>query len=417
MQRRTFLSALAAQALHGLPRLTIKNVKVIPTSPMGRYQWVFVKIETSEPGLYGIGSASHVQQAAAVAKSIESVYAPGWIGKDVDRIEDLWQYTHVRGYWRNSTIQNNALSALDVALWDIKGKRAGMPVYDLLGGKAREAVALYAHADGRDMNQVAENVKKYMEEGYRHVRAQMGGYGGGGFVQSALTGKMGFDEETYVDAIPKLFEFLRVKLGKDVKLLHDVHEHLTPTMAVELAKRVEPYRLFFLEDVLPPEQIQWFRNIRQACTTPLAMGELYVNPHEYVPLITERLVDFFRGRISQIGGITQAKKVAALLETHGSRTAFQEGGDNDPVNQLAAYHVDFSISAFGIQEENHFPELVHEMLPGTAVLKGGYLYGNDKPGLGIDIREDMAAKHPLVPIPKGDIWTTVRGVDGTLVKP
>ena len=202
MQRRTFLSALGAQALHGLPRLTIKNVKVIATSPMGRYQWVFVKIETSEPGLYGLGSASNVQQAAAVAKAIDSFYAPGWIGKDVDRIEDLWQYTHVRGYWRNSTIQNNALSALDMALWDIKGKRAGMPVYDLLGGKAREAVALYAHADGRDMNQVAENVKKYMEEGYRHVRAQMGGYGGGGFVQSALTGKMGFDDETYVDAIP-----------------------------------------------------------------------------------------------------------------------------------------------------------------------------------------------------------------------
>jgi mannonate dehydratase len=188
-------------------------------------------------------------------------------------------------------------------------------------------------------------------------------------------------------------------------------------MAVELAKRVEPYRLFFLEDVLPPEQVQWFRNIRQACTTPLAMGELFVNPHEWVPLITERLIDFFRGRVSQIGGITAAKKVAALLETHGGRTAFQEGGDNDPINQLAAYHVDLSIQSFGIQEENHFPELIYELLPGTAILKGGYHYGNDKPGLGIDINEDLAARHPLVPLPKGDIWTTVRGVDGSLVKP
>ena len=171
-----------AHAAKGLPPLKITEVRAIPTSAGHNYQWVFLKILTSEPGLYGIGSASNLFHAAAVVSAIQNQYAPFWIGKDPDRIEDLWQSTNVRTYWRNSTIQNNILSALDMALWDIKGKRAGMPVYDLIGGKVRDAVPTYAHADGRDREQVVENVKKYMDEGYRHVRAQMGGYGGGGMI-------------------------------------------------------------------------------------------------------------------------------------------------------------------------------------------------------------------------------------------
>jgi mannonate dehydratase len=149
----------------------------------------------------------------------------------------------------------------------------------------------------------------------------------------------------------------------------------------------------------------------------MAMGELFTSPREYVPLISQRLIDFIRCRVSQVGGITAAKKIAALCEEFGVRTAWQEGGDNDPVNQLAAYHVDLTISSFGIQEENHFPPAVHEMLPGTAELRGGYLYGNGEPGLGIDIKEEIALKNPLKPVRPGDSWTTVRGVDGSLVKP
>jgi len=414
MLRRDFCrawAALPAAALRGLPALTIREVKTIATSAGGRYQWVFVKIVTSEPGLYGIGSASNVNQALAVAASIEKHLGPFWTGKDPDRIEDLWQSTNVRSYWRNSAIQNNVLSALDVALWDIKGKRAGMPVYELLGGKARDMVPCYAHADGRDPQQVEENVRRYMQEGYRHVRAQMGGYGGGGMVSGR------FDEDVYADAIPRLFEHLRARLGREVKLLHDVHEHLTPAMAVEFARRMEPYRLFFVEDILPPEQIAWFRNIRQVCSTPMAMGELFTSPHEWVPLISERLIDFVRCRVSQIGGITAAKKVATLCETFGVRTAFQEGGDNDPVNQLASWHVDLSSTAFGIQEENHFPPLVYELLPGTAKIERGNLVGSGTPGLGIDLNERLAARYPLEAPPGADNWTTVRGVDGGLVKP
>ncbi len=414
-----FAVARYARTARGLTPLTITDVKVIPTG-----QWVFIKVLTSEPGLYGIGSASNAYEAFTVVTAIEKEYKPFWIGKSADRIGDLWQGTNVHAYWRNSTIQNNIVSGLDMALWDIKGKRAGMPLSQLLGGKIRDAVPIYAHADGRDREQVAENVKKYMDEGYNHVRAQMGGYGGGGFIAPGkgsrpANGFAGpaFDEDLYLSEIPRLFEFLRAKLGTEVKLLHDVHEHLAPTAAVELAKLLEPYRMFYVEDILPPEQIAWFRRIKEVTTTPMAMGELFTSPLEYRPLISERVIDFIRCRVSQIGGITAAMRIAALCTEFGVRTAWQEGGDNDPVNQLAAYHVDLTIPSFGIQEENHFPAYVHEMLPGTAELRGGYLYGNDEPGLGIDIKEDLALKYPPIAVKPGDSWTTVRKIDGSLVNP
>ena len=279
MHRRHFLKALAAvpaaaaqqyeRRTRGLPRLTIKAAYPIVVSPGGRYQWVFVKVVTSEPGLYGLGSASNHHQALTVAAAIEKHLAPFWAGRDVDRIDDIWYATTYRSYRRSDTVLNNALSGLDMALWDIKGKRAGMPVCDLLGGKVRDAVPCYAHADGRSREEVTDHVREFLEQGFRHVRAQMGGYGGGGIIppgsgsrpQSGFAGPA-FDEEQYLDAIPDLMEHLRGKLGKDVKLIHDVHEHLTPTAAVEFARRMEPYRMFFVEDILPPELIQWFRNIR-----------------------------------------------------------------------------------------------------------------------------------------------------------
>jgi mannonate dehydratase len=214
-----------------------------------------------------------------------------------------------------------------------------------------------------------------------------------------------------------MFEFLRAKAGFEPKLCHDVHSHLSGINAVEFARRMQPYQMFFVEDILAPEQIDWYAQIRKVCSTPQAVGEVFTHPYEYVPLITARLIDFVRCRVTAIGGITQAKKIATLCEFFGVRTAFQEGGENDPVNQMASCHVDLSSTAFGIQEENRFPPLVHEMLPGTGRVEKGYLYGSGRPGLGLDIDEKIAAKYPIGEIRNGGAYGTDRAMDGSVVKP
>ena len=314
-----------------------------------------------------------------------------------------------------------------MALWDIKGKEAGMPVYQLLGGPCRSAVPCYAHAGGSELPALEDSIRAFMEEGYQVIRCQLGGYGGGGFSEANTApqpkdpwsvNRHVFDDESYLENIPNMFDYLRQKLGFQVRLTHDVHEHLRPQCAVQLAKLLEPYRLFFLEDVLPPEHIQWFRLIREQCTTPQAMGELFINPHEWMPLITERLIDFVRVRVSKGAGITQCRKIATMCEWHGVHTAWQEGGDNDPVNQIAACHLDMASPSFGIQEENSFSSEELDAFPGHGVIENGYLYANDQPGLGIDIDEKKAkallnqeeANRPHIFIPD-------RKADGTAVRP
>jgi mannonate dehydratase len=439
MDRRSFAKSLLAapvvtparaeqyeQRTRGLPPLTIKDAKVITTSGGRNYRWIFLKIITSEPGLYGIGSANNHYQTHAVATALEKHLVPWLIGKNPDRIEDLWQSAQFRTYWRNGPVNNNVMSAMDMALWDIKGKRAGMPVYELLGGKTRDAVACYDHAGGRDREAAVASVQKSLANGFRHLRVQYGegGYGGGGFIPRGSGNRpeggyagLAFDEEQYVDTIPKVFEYVREKVGFEPKLCHDVHSHLSGINAVEFSRRMQPFQMFFIEDVLPPEQIAWYRQIRQVCSTPQAVGEVFSHPYEWLPLVTERQIDFVRCRVAASGGITAAKKMATLCEFFGVRTAFQEGGENDPVNQMASYHVDISSTAFGIQEENQFPPLVHEMMPGTAQLRRGYLYGSDKPGIGVDIDEQIAAKYPLGDIRNGGVYGTDRAMDGSVVKP
>ena len=375
----------------------ITRIQCIRTRADG--MWTIVKVHTDQPGLYGIGSASDVRHPETVIKAVETI-APLVIGREAGHIEDNWQCVYTSGYWRNGSILNTALAGIDMALWDIKGKEANMPVYDLLGGPCRAAVPCYAHAGGNDLAELEDDVRRYMAEGYDVIRCQLGAYGGGGFLEAdqaklpkgAWTGRNRvFDDEAYLENIPKMFDYLRNKLGFGPKLTHDVHEHLRPQSAVQLSKLLEPYRLFFLEDVLSPEQVHWYRLIRDQCATPQAMGELFVNPHEWMPLITERLIDFVRVRVSKAAGITQCRKIATLCEWFGVNTAWQEGGDNDPVNQMAACHLDMTCWNFGIQEENHFAPEELDVFPGHAVLEGGYLYPNRQPGLGIDIDETKAA--------------------------
>ncbi|MBM7564196.1 enolase C-terminal domain-like protein [Paenibacillus sacheonensis] len=406
----------------------IKEIRIIRTRR--DTSWTIVKVVTDQPGLYGIGSASDIFNPKAVIAVIEELLAPMLIGQDAGHIEDIWQQMHQSGYWRSGSALSTAMGGIDMALWDIKGKEANMPVYKLLGGPCRAAVPCYAHAAGNSYEELEADVQRYLDEGYRVIRCQLGAYGGGGFVRAAEAGlpeeawhgasSQAFDEAAYLDAIPEMFRKLRDKFGYGVKLTHDVHEHLTPTAAVALSKLLEPYRLFFLEDVLPPDQIGWFANIRKQSTTPQAIGELFTNPHEWVPLIKDRLIDFIRVRVSKAGGITQCRKIAALGEAFGVRTAWQEGGDNDPVNQAAAMHLDLAIWNFGIQEENHFRAEELAAFPGHAVLKGGYLYANDKPGLGIDIDEEKAEALVEDQWRNGNYhnpYPIDRQADGTIVRP
>jgi mannonate dehydratase len=398
--------------------VTIKDVKTIMTEPPGIRRLIVVKIITSEDGLYGLGCATFTQRFRAVHTAIEEHLKPALIGRDVDRIEETWQQMMVGGYWRNGPVFNNAISGVDQALWDIKGKRAGMPVYQLLGGKCREAADCYTHAGGDSPQAVVDNMRERMAEGYRYLRLDMGGQeGGGGNIvkpEGAPEGSY-YNPRGYVRGHLKMLEYLRQELGPEIEVMIDVHERLRPSEAVSLAKAAEQFDLFFLEDPLAPEDIDWFRNIRQVCSTPIAMGELFNHPLEWRPLIQDRLIDFIRMHVSQMGGITPARNVAAFADIYGVRTAWHGPSDTSPVGHAANLHLDLCAPNFGIQEWCRFSEEVCEMFPGTPEVRNGYMYPNDNPGLGIDVDEKLAAKYPCTYKP--DDWGRKRLPDGTPVRP
>ncbi len=418
--------------------MKITRVRTILTAPDG-IALVVVKVETDQDGLFGLGCATFTQRATVVAKAVEDYLDPLLRGRNPANIEDLWHLMYVNSYWRNSGVLNNAISGVDMALWDIKGKVANMPVYDLLGGKCREAAMVYRHADGRDPKEVLDNVLKYQADGALAVRCQMGGYGGRvkditkrnarpsrkapqathrgkgtDRAGSAFPGAY-YDPDAYARSIPVLFDFVRSKIGDSLFLLHDIHERIAPIDAIRMAKALEPYRLFFLEDPLAPDQIEWFRRLREQSATPIAMGELHNNPLEWRPLIAEQLIDFIRTHISQIGGITPARKQAALAESFGVRTAWHGPGDVSPVGHAANLHLDLACHNFGIQEVIFFGEALKEVFPGTPELRDGYLWPNAKPGLGVDLDEKKAAKYPIT-VNVID-WTQSRWPDGTIWTP
>ena len=401
--------------------VTIKDIYPICTAPEG-IPLVIVKVVTSEPGLYGIGCATYTQRWITVANAVTNYMKPLLVGKDVSRIEDIWQMSMVSAYWRNGPVLNNAISGVDEALWDIKGKMANMPVYDLLGGKVREAARVYRHADGRTREEVGDRVQAFMEDGVQVIRVQHGGYGGNAYEQ-ALASKRpdGACEGAYYDplgyelSVTELFDYMRNRFGFGVDFCHDVHEHLDPINAIHLAKELEQYRLFFYEDSLAPEQIEWFKMMRGQTSTPIAMGELFNNPREITPLVANKLIDFVRCHVSQIGGITPAKKLASFCEAFSVRTAWHGPGDTSPVGHAADIHLDVSTSNFGIQEWAGFKQASLDVFPGCPELRKGYVYPNDKPGLGIDIDEDLAKKFPCSE--KLPQWTNCRRPDGTLNRP
>ncbi len=396
---------------------TIERVEVILTQP-GHVRLAIVKVTTSEPGLYGLGCATFTQRIHAVAAAVERHLAPFLIGRDVARIEDTWQQAMVHGYWRNGPVLNNAISGVDQALWDIKGKQAGMPVHDLLGGKCRQGAHVYVHADGPTPADVADSVQGYIDQGFRYVRIQLGGYGGTALSVPEPKGAPDgayFDPASYRRDTLEMMEHVRHHVGAEIELVHDVHERLTPSDAVTFAKDVEAFRLFFLEDLLAPEDLEWFERVRSQTSTPLAMGELFNHPLEWRTVTERRLVDFLRMHVSQMGGITPARKVADLAHSFGLRTAWHGPSDTSPVGHAANLHLDLWSPAFGVQEWYQPSALDYEMFPGLPVVEDGYLYGNDKPGLGIDIDEELAAAHPVRDVVEQ--WTQARLPDGSPVRP
>ena len=407
-----------------LSSLKITDIKTILTAP-ARIRLVVVKVMTSEPGLYGLGCATFTQRARVVETAVDKYLKPFLIGKDPAQIEDVWQSSFVSSYWRNGPVLGNAISGVDMALWDILGKRAGMPVYQLLGGKCRKAVDTYRTATGQTFQDVEKAARGLMEKGFRNVRVQvavpgLSTYAVGGRSSGPATNNTThvWEPGPYVRIVPKLFEHLRKHLGDDIELLHDMHERVPPVLALKMAKDLETFRLFFLEDPFSPEDVGYFDHLRKQTTTPIAMGELFNNTNEWLHLVTGRLIDFIRIHISQVGGISMARKIAALCEFFAVRTAWHGPGDVSPVGHAANVHLDLACHNFGIQEAREFTQAEQEVFPGCPELKDGYYWANDKPGLGIDLDEKLAARFPITEEPSFDMhWGNLRRRDGTIVKP
>jgi mannonate dehydratase len=398
------LQAYQNAPLAGLPRLKIMDIKVIMTQVGGNHL-TNVKVLTSEPGLYGVGCGTHVERPLIVAESIDKYLKPLAVGRYVDEIEQIWQTAWVAPYWRGSVDANNAMSAIDGALWDIMGKRAGMPVYDLMGGKVREGCRMFANAGGRSLQELEDSVRKSMEAGFQHVRINPvnpggGGRGGGrgGRGEGPSQGGDGpfgirTSDGPYISGLVAALDHLRKTVGWDVELCHDVHERPTPSGALLLAKAVEQYRPFFMEDLFAPEDSGWYQRVREQSSTPIAMGELFVNQNEWLPLVANRWIDFMRMHISAAGGLNLARKVAHCCEFFGVRTAWHGPPNVSPIGHMVNLQLDLSAYNFGIGEGGDFSDQLKELFPGTPELRRGVRYASPKPGLGIDIDEKIAAKY------------------------
>lgn len=383
--------------------MKITAARVIITCP-GR-NFVTLRIET-DAGLHGIGDATVNGRELAVAAYLQEHVIPCLIGRDPHQIEDIWQYLYRGAYWRRGPITMCAIGAVDTALWDIKAKAAGLPLYQLLGGRSRTGVMVYGHANGRDIAETADEVGRYLEMGYRAVRAQSGvpglhaTYGVSGdklFYEPAdanLPTENLWSTTRYLDHVPKLFERLRERFGFEPHLLHDVHHRLTPIEAARLGRSLEPYRLFWLEDAVPAENQEAFRLIRQHTVTPLALGEVFNTIHDCRELIEEQLIDYIRTTVVHAGGITHLRRIADLAALYHVRTGCHGATDLSPVCMGAALHFDLWVPNFGIQEYMRHTAETDAVFPHAYTFSDGFLYPGEAPGHGVDIDEKLAAEYP-----------------------
>lgn len=386
--------------------MRIVDGTVIVCSP-GR-NFVTLKLVTEE-GVYGLGDATLNGRELAVASYLSDHVIPLLIGRDARRIEDTWQYLYKGAYWRRGPVTMAAIGAVDTALWDIRGKTLNTPVYQLLGGASRESVLVYGHANGTSEDDAVQAVAKYIEMGYRAIRAQSAipgvknAYGVGRgtlYYEPAEKGRpleAVWDTEPYLDFVPKLFERLRREFGFGVHLLHDVHHRLTPIEAARLGKSLEPFRLFWLEDPTPAEHQGAFRTIRQHTVTPIAVGEVFNTIYDCTQLLEEELIDYIRMTVVHAGGISHLRKIAALAELHHVRTGSHGATDLSPVAMAGALHFDLSVHNFGIQEYMRHTEETDRVFPHAYTFGDGAMHPGDAPGLGVDIDEALAATYPYEP--------------------
>jgi mannonate dehydratase len=383
--------------------MKITDAKVIVCSP-GR-NFVTLKIET-EDGLTGVGDATLNGRELAVAAYLTEHIVPLLIGRDARRIEDTWHYLYKGVYWRKGAVTMTAIAAVDMALWDIAGKAANKPVYQLFGGASREDVLVYCHANGETIEKTLDDIKAHAAMGYRAIRAQCAtpgqehayGVAKDGVpyepAQPGLPRETTWTTEPYLQFTPVLFDRLRRELGSEIQLLHDVHHRLRPIEAARLGKSLEPYHLFWLEDAVPAELQDGFRVIRQHTTTPLAVGEVFDSIYDCYHLIQEQLIDYLRASVVHAGGLTHLRKIAHLAELHHVRTGCHGATDLSPVTMAAALHFDLSVHNFGIQEHMPHSAETDRVFPHAYEYKDGAMYPGDRPGLGVDIDETLAATYP-----------------------
>lgn len=399
--------------------MKITSAKIIITSP-GR-NFVTLKIFTDE-GVWGLGDATLNGMEKAVASYLENYCIPSLIGRDPRNTEDIWNYFYRGVYWRRGAVSMTAVSAIDMALWDIKGKVLGTPLYNLIGGKSREKVMVYCHANGKNLDEAIEKSGREIEKGFRAVRIQSGvpgidhAYGvpkGNQAYEPAHKGlphEEYFDTSKYLNFIPSVFEKAREVFGNDIHLLHDVHHRCTPVEAARLAKTLEPFHLFWLEDPVSGELQEGLRLIRKHSTTPIAIGEVFNSIYDYSTLFTEQLIDYVRMPLSHGGGITHLLKVAAMASVFHISTGFHGATDLSPVNLAASLHFNLAVNNFGILEYMPHQEIVNEVFKTNYRFTDGFLVLDDTPGIGVDLDEDAAARFPyqLARLPVN------RKMDGTM---
>jgi len=399
--------------------MKITAARLIICSPDRNF--VTLKIETDE-GIYGLGDGTLNGRELAVAAYLEEHVIPCLIGRDPFQIEDIWQYLYRGAYWRRGPVTMTAIAAVDVALWDIKAKALNTPLYNLLGGRSRQGVLVYTHANGNDIAEAVESVQQHMAEGYLAVRAQCGipgvksSYGVPKAGKPYEPAERGLPSESvwstppYLQHVPKLFAAVRNACGDDVHLLHDVHHRLTPMEAARLGKDLEPYRLFWMEDPCPAELQESFSLIRQHTTTPIATGEVFNSIWDTHDLIRNQWIDYLRMTIVHAGGITHAKKAADFASIYNVKTGFHGATDLSPVTMAAALHFGTAIHNFGIQEHMPHSKLTDEVFRSGYRFDAGYMMVGEEPGLGVEIDEKLAARHPYKPA----YLPIARRLDGSL---